>query len=157
MKYFILFITTSFFLSSTFAFDIETIDETEEGIIKSKRNEIADDGKTIYKPIEPTIIKPMKLTIVQGYKPIIKPVKRKIIYPIGAIPPKPVESRESEQEPIKKTNEENIFLSKEELEKNKNASQINTIKYDDDFKKNSSSTINEKENKARKIPPVNIE
>ncbi len=146
------FIFLILFSPSLLAFDITPVDDTEDGVIEAKRNKTAPDGKTIFNPIEVSILKPMKVTIIKGYKPTVEQVQRKIIYPIGALPPKSIEPESKEAIQIPPKQEENIFLSSDSINKNK-TDKIN-INIDTDFKKSSGATTPEK---PKTITPVNIE
>lgn len=155
MKLFILFLFTLLSCSLALAFDIKTVDETKEGIEKAKKKaqEIirAPDGKVIVKTIPKTILKPMKVAIIKGYKPIVEPLKRKVIYPIGTLPPKSVEQENIEPTSIIQK-EDNVFLSSDNIS-DKKADEI-SINIDTDFKKSSGATTPEK---PKTIAPVNIE
>jgi len=157
MKLLVFSLLTILSCSQVIAFDIETIDETKEGIEKAKKKaqEVirAKDGKIIVKALPKTIIKPMKVTIIQGYKPIIKPLKRKIIYPIGAIPPKIAEPKTDKPDTLN-GNKEDLFLSKDEADKDSSPNEIK-FKVDTNFKKHSDSEV--ETDKPNNIPPVNIE
>lgn len=122
------------------------IDETEEGIKTAKQNEIAKDGKVIYKPmiiklIQPikVIHKPIKASILKPMTvKLIKPSQKKIIYPIAA---KPKKARQLEKE---------YFLPKQQLEDIDNAL-IPKIKVDTSFQGMNKSS------KRKTITPINIE
>jgi len=151
MKFLLIILFSSPFLS-ILAFDITPVDETEEGIIEAKKNRISPDGKVIYNPMESLIVPPMEVTILQSYKPTIKTQKRNVIYPIGTIHPKVTEPIIDNPESIKK--EEDLFLSKDEADKDSSPNEIK-FKVDTNFKKHSDSEV--ETDKPNNIPPVNIE
>ena len=158
MKFLVLFLFILLSCNQVLAFDIETVDETKEGIEKAnkKAQEIirASDGKVIVKTMPKTILKPIKVTIIQGYKPIVEPFKRKIIYPIGAIPPKSIEKEIKEPVSTPPKQEENIFLSSDSDSINDKSADELKINIDTDFKKSLDTTTAEK---PKTIAPVNIE
>ncbi len=129
-------ISLLYLLSFLNAFNIEMVDETEDG----KKNQIAKDGKTIYKPLETKIIKPMSGNIV-------KPIKTKIVYPVGVEQKEANLTKEKVQE--NQTKSDNTFASKEELKiDNNNSLEVN-------IEKNFTGLKEKETNKS--LEPVNIE
>ena len=132
-----------------YAFEVQMIDDTKEGRAKAKQNSIATDGKVIYKAIEPKIIEAKKSKIINAKKPnIIKPKTIKIIYPIGS-KITPIQKRESNSSAItkNKTNEEDIFISKEALKKGEQSSEKIIVESFGKIKES---------NKTDTIEPINI-
>lgn len=141
-------------LSLTFsisAFDIKSVDETNESKIDAKTNKKALDGKTIYTPIESIILNPMVPKVVQGNKPIVNPLSSNIIYPIGISPPKSLDNNAKE---FTLPEEDDIFITKDEIKKSNDNKEIK-IKLDAEFEKNAKPDFSSK--KLQKISPVNIE
>lgn len=148
MNHLLLFFTV-IFSASLYAFDIETIDETKEGIEQAKKKaqvvKRAADGKVILKTLPRNIITPMK-------RPLIKPMIRLIIYPIGALPPKTTQS-EHQNEDLPETKQDDVFLSEDQI--NKSNAQPPTIEFDSNFEKSTESQ--DKRENTNQIAPVNIE
>ena len=115
------------------------IDETEDG----KKNSIAKDGKTIYKPMETKIIQAMD-------KKIIKPMKKNIIYPIGTDKPIVKDANETKDtNKTVKTEKDDIFIPSSGINKDKNVSiDINIDNNSSSFKES---------NNSKSIKPINLE
>ena len=129
------------------AFEVEMIDETEEGKRKAKENTVAKDGKVTYRPAEKHILEPMKAKVLKPIeRHMAKVHAQKMIYPIDVEAPVSIKDKTAEQ----KETEKNSFVSRDELESASKvkAAEIEVDKFFDGIKET---------NKSKQIEPVNIE
>lgn len=90
-----------------FALDVTPIDETEEAQKKARENEMAEDGKIIYKAKLVNVINPTNVAVINptnsavitpSRKILIAPSEPDIVYEMGKKPPKTIKPQDETSE-----------------------------------------------------------